>query len=161
MVARWSEEAALTIVGETFFPEYRITVLSAVDLKDCQEPVLEDVNRITLQRGAVDLEEVTTAKEYFGKNPYGLVVNVPALRDGMLYEASISAMNDDDESIKFWHRLKSRTKRSLSKGVWIVNDLNGASVRDNGHSYSSGARELQDAGVVMVGHTEQIRYVLD
>jgi hypothetical protein len=160
MVARWSEEAALTIVGEAFFPEYRITVLQAADLKDCEEPVFEDLDRISLQEASVDVR-VMSAAEYLSKNPNGLVINVGDYRDGLLYESFLGAMNDDVESMKLWERVRNRTKRSMSKGAWIVNDGTGARARLSGHSYTTAAKELQDAGVVMVAYSAQMRYELD
>lgn len=157
---RWSEEAALTIVGETFFPEYRVTMLSAADLKGCRDSVFEGLDRVSLQRGAVDLK-VGSAMEYLQKNPNGLISNIGRCQDGLLYESFLGAMNDDDESMKLWQRVRNWTKRSMPKGAWIVNDGTGARARKDSHSYTLAAKELQDAGVLMVGHSEQIRYELD
>jgi hypothetical protein len=135
---RWFEENSLTLVGEIFFPEYRLSVLPVSDWRDGQDPGFEVVNRVSLHRDAVDIE-VTSDIEYFRKNPNCLTILIGRSRDGSLYESILSARTDDMDSLKLWRRLKGQAKRSLSKGVWIINDLNGARVRDDGHSYSSGA----------------------
>lgn len=160
MVARWSDEARLTIVGETFFPEYRVRVLAAADLADGEEEVLGDVNRVSLLRGAVDLQ-VVSAMEFVRKNPNGFIVDVPRVDDGKLRESILGGTTDDAELMRLWRNLKNRAKRSMHKGAWIVNDATGAQARATGHSYSSAAKELQDAGVVMVAYAGWVRYELD
>jgi hypothetical protein len=160
MVSEWAGEADLSIVGEAFSPEYRVFLLSATHLVQKQSPDTDRVDRISLQRRVVDLN-ATSSMEYLRKNPNGLSVFIGEYRDGFMFESLLGARTDNSDLIKMWRRFKNRAKRSMRKGARIENKLSGARSRNDGHSYTLAAKELQDAGVEMVGQSDQIRYVLD
>jgi hypothetical protein len=160
IVSEWAGEGELSLVGEAFFPEYRVFLLSATHLRQNQSPDTDRVDRISLQRGAVDLK-ATSSMEYLRKNPNGLSIFIGEYRDGFIFESLLGARTDDSDLIRMWRRFRNRAKRSMRRGAWVENKLSGARSRNDGHSYTLAAKELQDAGMEMVGQSEQIRYVLD
>lgn len=160
MIGRWSEKEGLSVVYEAFFPIYRIGAAVVGGPVSGGSVTLDEVSRVSLQRGAVDLD-VTSEFEYIDRNPNGLAVTIGRFQNGCLYESFLGAMTGDMESMKVWRRLKNQAKRSMEKGAWIVNDSTGARARDDSHSYTTTARDLQGSGVKMVGHSEVVRYELD
>lgn len=49
----------------------------------------------------------------------------------------------------------------MMKGAWIVSTMSGDRERDDKHLYTEGAKRLMNAGVISVGPTGVVQYLLD
>jgi hypothetical protein len=156
LLSPWVSELQVTLVGEQFFPNYRVVVLA----DGLSSAALQSLNRVSLQRGNPDLSGLSAAS-FVDKNPTGLLITLGRQEPTGLRESLLGAMTEDVVAMRMWKKVRNDLHRSLAKGAWVVNTVTGARVRDDAHLYGPGAKQLQEEGVPILGYGEAIRYELD
>ncbi|NEA34822.1 hypothetical protein [Streptomyces sp. SID13031] len=156
LLSPWVAELQVKVVGEQFFPNYRADLLK----EDLSSTALQSLNRISLQRGTVDLS-VSSASSFIDRNSTGLLVALGRQDPRGLRESLLGAMTDDGVAMRMWKKVRNDLHRSLARGAWVVNTVTGTRTRDDGHLYGPGAKQLQNEGVPILGHGEAVRYELD
>jgi hypothetical protein len=156
LLSPWISELQVMVVGEQFFPAYRVNLLE----KGLSSATLQALNRISLHLGNVDLS-ASSALSFIEKNSTGLLVTLGRQDPRGLRESLLGAMTDDRVAMGMWRKVRNDLQKSLAKGAWVVNTGTGTRVRDDAHLYGPGAKQLQDEGVPILGHSEAVRYELD
>jgi hypothetical protein len=158
MVCPWVAEFQLTLIGEEFFPRYQVTRLEVGEVsRSCDS--MGRLNRISLHLGDVDLS-ADSGLAFVDRNPDGMLITLGSEDVSGLRETLLGAMTDNVPAMRIWKKLRDRARRSMGKGSWIVNKAAGTRVRDDAHLYTSGAKDLQDQGVPILGPSDWILFEL-
>ncbi|WBQ07546.1 hypothetical protein [Kribbella sp. CA-293567] len=159
MAYSWATESNLSLVGEQFFPKYRVALLSGLNEVSPSNDQIKSLNRTFL----ASWECLAFSRFRVGvvdKNPDGLLIALGSEEVNGLRETLLGAMTDNMAAMLLWKKLRGRARRSMRKGAWIVNTAVGTRVRDDAHLYTPGAKELQDRGLPILGSSDWIRFDL-
>ncbi|WP_146164359.1 hypothetical protein [Pseudosporangium ferrugineum] len=158
-LADWAKEYRLAVAVESFLPQYSARLCDVADLP-VELAGSSEINRVSLNLLPIDVS-AASALDFMRSNPNVLTVSLGTQSRAELREAALSAMTDDDESIKTWRAIRLKLRKSLLSGSTVVNPVTGAEQPAKGHYYSKGAREMANRGVRLLASAGWNEYRLD
>lgn len=144
----WAHDLDANLLVECFWPEYS-AVAEHFGLLRHPDELPSDTSRLCLNLYAMD-ETGASGNDTIDKNPDSLTLLLGTRTPDGVRASMLGASTEDPASLTAWKKVRTRARKSMKKGAWVVNPASGERKESPSHLYTPQAEQLVGTGAKLL-----------